>query len=208
LGYRAIQWSARLFTTLLYRLRVVGREKVPKTSGGLVCSNHQSYFDPLLVGSAFDRRMNFLARDTLFRNRLFGRFLDFVDSIPIDREGGGLAGLKETLRRLKRNELVVIFPEGTRTRDGNLQPLKPGVCALARRSNQPLIPMALDGAYQALPRTSKFPKLTVIAVVIGDPIPPELALQLSDDQLIAELDRRIHECFQRARAIRTDSRAR
>src|SRR4051794_5400966 len=113
LGYDLCQKLARLTGTALFRMRVVGREHVPITGGGLVCANHQSYLDPIVIGSAIDRRMNYLARDTLFRNPLFKRLLNYFDTIPIDREGGGLTGLRETLRRLKQDELVLIFPEGT-----------------------------------------------------------------------------------------------
>ncbi|HOU36076.1 MAG TPA: lysophospholipid acyltransferase family protein, partial [Candidatus Omnitrophota bacterium] len=80
-------------------------------------SNHQSHLDPPLVGCGCRRQMNFLARNTLFRSPLFAKLISSVNAIPIDREGGGLAGLKETLRRLKRGEMVLVFPEGTRTPD-------------------------------------------------------------------------------------------
>lgn len=201
-GYGACQVLARLTATALFRVRVVGRENVPPDGGGLVCANHQSYFDPVLIGLAVDRRLNYLARDTLFRNPLFKWLIDFFDAIPIDREGGGLAGLKETLRRLKQEELVLIFPEGTRTRNGDLQPLKPGFCAVARRSRGPLIPIGFDGAYQAWPRSSPMPRLSRLAVVIGEPILPPLVATLSDPELVAELQGRISHCLDQARALR------
>ena len=92
-GYVICQTMARVAGTVLFRVRVVGREHVPTTGGGLVCANHQSYFDPVLIGAAIDRRLNFVARDTLFLNPLLGGLISFLDAIPIDREGGGLAGL-------------------------------------------------------------------------------------------------------------------
>jgi len=201
-GYGACHVLARLAATALFRVRVLGRENVPETGGGLVCANHQSYFDPVLIGLAIDRRLNYLARDTLFRNPLFKWLIDFLDAIPIDREGGGLAGLKETLRRLKQDELVLIFPEGTRTRNGDLQSLKPGFCAVARRSQRPLIPVGFDGAYQAWPRSSPLPRLSTLAVVIGEPIMPALITSLSDQALVAELQERISHCLDQARLLR------
>jgi 1-acyl-sn-glycerol-3-phosphate acyltransferase len=201
-GYGACHVLCRLAATALFRVRVVGRENVPTSGGGLVCANHQSYFDPVLVGLAIDQRLNYLARDTLFRNPLFKWLIDFLDAIPIDREGGGLAGLKETLRRLKQDELVLIFPEGTRTRNGDLQPLKPGFCAIARRSQRPLIPVGFDGAYQAWPRSSPVPRLSTLAVVIGEPIMPAMIGTLSDQALVAELQGRISRCLDHARLLR------
>jgi 1-acyl-sn-glycerol-3-phosphate acyltransferase len=203
MGYDAFRILARNFGVWMYGLRIIGRENWPATGGGLVCSNHQSMFDPPLVGLTCDRRMNYLARDSLFRVPLLGPLITFLDAIPIDREGSGLAGLKETLRRLKAGELVLIFPEGTRTHDGEVAPLRPGFISVARRSHVPLIPIGLDGAYQAWPRTSRLPRLGRIAVAIGEPVAAEHIANLSDDDLLAELEQRIFTCHAQARQLRT-----
>jgi 1-acyl-sn-glycerol-3-phosphate acyltransferase len=144
--------------------------------------------------------MNYLARDTLLRIPGLKQLILFLDTIPIDREGHGLAGLKETLRRLKGGELVLIFPEGTRTHDGDVARLKPGFISLARRGRVPLIPVGIDGAFQAWPRTSAFPRLGRLAVAIGEPISPAHVVTLSDDALLAELQRRICHSHAEARA--------
>ena len=203
--YDALRVMARLFAVWFYGLRIVGRENWPPSGGGLVCANHQSYVDPPLVGLTCPRRMNYLARDSLFRVPVLAQVIHFLDAIPIDREGGGLAGLKETLRRLRAGELVLVFPEGTRTRDGEVAPLKPGFIAVARRSRVPLIPVALDGAYQAWPRTAPLPRLSRLVVVIGDPIWPEQVAALSDEELVAELEQRILLCHETARDLRENA---
>ncbi|MDX1948620.1 MAG: lysophospholipid acyltransferase family protein [Pirellulaceae bacterium] len=203
LGYNALRVLCRLVAVWLFGLRVAGREHWPAAGGGLVCANHQSYFDPPLVGLTCGRRMNYLARDTLFRVPVLSQLIRFLDAIPIDRDGGGLAGLKETLRRLKAGELVLIFPEGTRSSDGEVAPLKPGFIAVARRSKVPLIPVGLDGAYQAWPRTAKWPRLSRLGVVVGRPILPEEVAQLSDEDLLAELEQRLLDCHAQAREMRT-----
>jgi 1-acyl-sn-glycerol-3-phosphate acyltransferase len=159
-------------------------------------------FDPPLVGITCQRRMNYLARDTLFPIPILGSLIRFLDAIPIDREGVGLSGIKETLRRLKAGELVLIFPEGTRTSDGDVKPLKPGFISLARRGRVPLIPVGLDGAFQAWPRSSRFPRLGRVAVAIGEPINAEQIAALTDDELLSELERRIRLCHESARAAR------
>jgi 1-acyl-sn-glycerol-3-phosphate acyltransferase len=147
--------------------------------------------------------MNYVARDTLFRIPLLAPLIRFLDAIPIDREGTGLAGLKETLRRLKRRELVLICPEGTRTRDGEVARLKPGFISVARRSGVPLIPVGLDGAYQAWPRSAWFPRPGRIAVSIGQPISPEEASRLSDEELLGLVEKRIRDCHAEARNLRS-----
>ena len=201
-GYDVLRVMARCVAVWLFGLRVQGREHWPQSGGGLVCSNHQSHFDPPLVGMTCSRRMNYLARDTLFNVPGLKQLIHFLDAIPIDREGGGLAGLRETLRRLKAGELVLIFPEGTRTHDGEVAPLKPGFIAVARRSKVPLIPVGLDGAFQAWPRTSKLPRLSRLAVVVGEPITPAQVAELTDEDLLAELEQRMLTCHAQARELR------
>lgn len=190
---------ARFVATIFFRVRVHGRDHVPQTGGVLVCANHQSYFDPVLVGLSVDRRLNYLARDTLFRNRWFAWLIRYYDAIPIDREGSGLSGLKETMRRLKRGEMVLIFPEGTRTTDGEVSPLKPGFCSVARRANVPLCPVGFDGPFQAWPKGAIVPRLNPISVFIGQPIEPSEVAAMNDEELVAELQKRMTECHRQAR---------
>lgn len=201
-GYDALRVALQMVAVFGYGLRVIGRENWPKSGGGLICANHQSMFDPPLIGLTCQRRMNYLARDTLFPIPILGSLIRFLDAIPIDREGVGLSGIKETLRRLKAGELVLIFPEGTRTSDGDVKALKPGFISLARRGNVPLVPAGLDGAYQAWPRTAKLPRLGRVAVAIGEPIKVEEIAMMGDDELLAELEKRIRICHESARAAR------
>ncbi|MGI8980221.1 MAG: lysophospholipid acyltransferase family protein [Pirellulaceae bacterium] len=200
--YALLRIFARLIAVTFYRLRCEGREHWPATGGGLVCSNHQSFFDPPLIGMTCPRQMSYLTRDTLFKVPVLSQVMTFLGTIPIDREGSGLSGLKETLKRLRAGELVLIFPEGTRTYDGELLPLKPGFCAVARRSRVPLIPVGMDGAYQAWPRTALLPQVGRLAVVIGRPISPAEVESMSDVALVAELDSRMRACHLEARRMR------
>ncbi|MEX2185845.1 MAG: lysophospholipid acyltransferase family protein [Pirellulales bacterium] len=184
---------------IVFRVRCYGREFVPDSGGGLVMSNHQSNMDPVLVGLAAKRRLNYLARETLFGFAPFRWLIQSLDAIAIDREGLGLSGLKETLRRLKRGELVLMFPEGTRTRDGEFAPLKPGFCALARRANVPLVPVAVAGAFEAWPRSRMLPRPSAVRVQFGPPLWPSDIARLDDEALLAEVERRLKECFAMAR---------
>lgn len=191
-----------MLAVVVFRIRCFGREHVPPSGGGLVMSNHQSNMDPVLVGLATNRRLNYLARETLFAFAPFRWLIKSLDAIAIDREGLGLAGLKETLRRLKRGELVLIFPEGTRTRDGEIAPLKSGFCAVARRANVPLLPVAVAGAFESWPRTRLLPRRTVLRVQFGPPLWPSDIEQLDDAALVAEIERRMRACYERARESR------
>ncbi|MEN6557072.1 MAG: lysophospholipid acyltransferase family protein, partial [Thermoguttaceae bacterium] len=106
--YRLLQRFLQLLAIVVYRVRFSGRENIPTSGGVLVVSNHQSHLDPPLVGIGVPRRMNYLARKTLFRFKPFGWLLHSVDAIPIDRDGFGLGGIKESLKRLKHDEMVVV----------------------------------------------------------------------------------------------------
>ena len=198
LHYRFLHFLCRLFVTLMFRFRCDGQRHLPSTGGALILSSHQSFLDPVLVGVNHRRPFEYLARETLFRFPPLGWLIRSLNAIPIDREGLGMSGLKETLRRLKQGRLVLIFPEGTRTSDGHVQPLKPGFAALARRARVPLVPAAVVGAYECWPRHLKFPRPGQIRVQFGKPLTPDEIAHLDDRQLVAEVERRIRECHERA----------
>ncbi|MCE5304042.1 MAG: 1-acyl-sn-glycerol-3-phosphate acyltransferase [Planctomycetaceae bacterium] len=193
--YRLLQRFLQLLAIVVYRVRFSGRENIPTSGGVLVVSNHQSHLDPPLVGIGVPRRMNYLARKTLFRFKPFGWLLHSVDAIPIDRDGFGLGGIKESLKRLKHDEMVVVFPEGTRTRDGQIAPFRAGFATLAVRSNAAILPAAVDGTYQAFPRGKKFPGPGRIRVRYGRPILPSEFAGRSEHELVAEAERRVRACF-------------
>lgn len=201
-GYHLSRYCAQLVGVTMTGLRCEGRHYIPDSGPVLVCSNHQSFFDPVLIGLACRRRLNYLARKTLFNHRVFGHLIRFFDSIPIERDGLGMSGIKETIKRLRRDEMVLMFPEGTRTSDGEMHPLRPGFCSLARRGSTTLQPVGLDGAYQCWPRHARYPRLGRLAVAFGPPLRPADFVNWDNDQLIAELAHRMQECHGRARCLR------
>ncbi len=187
--------AVRTLGWLFFRLTFKGSENFPTDGAALVCSNHQSYLDPILAGAMCDRRLNYLARENLFHSKLFGGLIRFYDAIPVKRDGMSLAGLKETLRRLKRKEMVLIFPEGTRTPDGEIQTLKPGFCVLARKSKVPIVPMSISGAFDVWPKGAKLPRLARVCLTAGQPISVEQIAAMSDEKLMELIEQRIQECF-------------
>jgi 1-acyl-sn-glycerol-3-phosphate acyltransferase len=200
--YQALRMLICVLACPLFCIRRFGGHHLPRRGGALLASNHQSNLDPLLIGQAVPRRINYLARRTLFRFFLFRWLIESLDAIPIDRDGSGIGGIKETMRRLRRGEQVLMFPEGTRTRDGEMQPLKPGFCSIVRRSNVPIVPMAIDGSFQAWPRTRKFPRRGVVHIHIGRPISQSEQAECSDEQLIEIVRQRIAECLAKAQESR------
>ncbi len=195
--YRLSQAFLWLFGKVWFRLRTDGAENVPETGPVVLISNHQSHLDPAMIGGFTRRPLSAMARESLFTG-LFGALIRSYDAIPVDRDGGGLTGLREILRRLRDNAAVLVFPEGTRSVDGRIQPLKPGFLALVRRGNAALLPMGIEGANDALPRGARFPRPKRIAIVYGEPIPPETLAGMSDDAVLELASRKMAECHYRA----------
>ncbi|MEQ1827942.1 MAG: lysophospholipid acyltransferase family protein [Pirellula sp.] len=199
--YRVLRAAARMLVSVMFSFRTEGRHHLDVDGGGMLLSTHQSLLDPVLVGLIVNRRLNYLARKTLFKNAAFAYFIRVLDAIEIDRDRGGLAGLKEMLKRLQRGELVLLFPEGTRSSDGELAPLKPGFIPVARRSQVPLIPIAVVGAYDCLPKGAKLPTRMPIAVVVGSPIPSAVYLPLTDNEILSELNLRLQMLHERGKEL-------
>jgi len=196
---RIVVW---LFFGILYRTRYFGRNHLPESGPVLVVSNHQSHFDPPLIAAGLRRRMNFLARKSLFKFKPFAWLIDFLDAIPLEVDGIGFEGIKESLKRLRNGEMILIFPEGARTWDGEIAPYRQGALTLAVRSKATILPTAIDGCFDAWPRTNRFPWLLgadPIRVVYGKPITLEMYQHLTEEDLHELVDERVSELFESIR---------
>ncbi len=202
LFYTVFRYLFRLAGLVLFKYHCQGRHHLPGTGGAIICANHQSHLDPPLVGMAPSRHCIYLARKSLFKNPVFGFIISMLDAIPLNRDGMGIEGIKATLRKLKAGETVVMFPEGTRTKTGEMQTLKSGFITLARRAKVPLVPCGFVGAYDCLPRGGKLPQFERIRCVYGPPITSEQIAEMSDDQLIELLTIRMRACISRAEISR------
>ena len=125
-------------------------ERVPLKGGVILASNHASFLDPPLVGSGLQRDINYLARESLFRYPGIGALLRSWNSVPVDRDGGGAAGLRAILDRLLAGGAIILFPEGTRTPDGKLQPARSGIGLTVIKSDAPVVPVRTFGTFEAL----------------------------------------------------------
>lgn len=195
LYYRTIHFLFHFFGVFLLGMRTFGCENVPKTGPVLLVANHQSYLDPPIIGVATSRRLNYLARKTLFKSRWFGAAIRALNAIPLDNEGIGFDGIKETLKRLKNGEAVLLFPEGARSFDGEMSPFRPGFLTLAMRSQATIVPVAVAGMFEAWPRTAKFPKLHRVIVSFGEPLVYETYSQLAETELHKIVENRVARLY-------------
>jgi 1-acyl-sn-glycerol-3-phosphate acyltransferase len=194
LWYKFMRMMLQIFALLMFQVRHSGKKNIPAEGSVLVVSNHQSHLDPPLVGMACGRHMNFVARGSLFNFGPFGRVINSLNAIPIDREGIGLSGIKESLKRLKRGEMLLIFPEGTRTPDGQIKPFRPGFTSLAVRSGAAILPVAIEGAYQCWPKSQKLPRPGKIRVHYGKPILPQEYAGMDERDLLVLVEKRVRQC--------------
>jgi 1-acyl-sn-glycerol-3-phosphate acyltransferase len=162
--------SFRAIYKLYFRWHVFNAERVPLEGAVILASNHASFLDPPLVGSGLRRGINYLARETLFRFPVVGWVLRQWQVVPVDRDGGGAAGLRAILDRLLAGGAIILFPEGTRTRDGKLQPARSGIGLTVIKSTAPVVPARVFGTFEAYGRHLRFPRPYRVAVKYGQPM--------------------------------------
>jgi 1-acyl-sn-glycerol-3-phosphate acyltransferase len=185
---------------ILYgRGRVWGLANVPRRGPVLLACNHQSYFDPVIVGLPLMRECHFMARETLFRNRFFRALIVWLNAFPVRRATADLKAVKEALRRLKGGAVLAAFPEATRTRDGSIIPLQPGIISIARRAKCPIVPTIIEGAFEIWPRGHKCPGLARVWVEYGQPIGPAELARMEPDEAARCLTDRLRELHNRLR---------
>ena len=153
-----------------FRWRVFNAERVPLQGPVILASNHASFLDPPLVGAGIRRGINYLARDTLFRYPVIGWLLRKWNSVPVDREGGGAAGLKAILDRLLAGGAIILFPEGTRSRDGELQPARSGIGLTVIKSDAVVVPVRVFGTFKAYGRHVRVALPHRVMVKYGKPM--------------------------------------
>ncbi len=192
LWYEAVRTSSLLYFSVRGGIRFSGRENIPARGGALLVSNHVSHLDVFALGASVPRPLRYVTRSSLFKPVL-GALIRSVGGFPLDREGGGIGGLKETMRLLKGGQLVLLFPEGTRSPDGSLQELKPGVAALAR-CGVPFIPVGLAGTFEALPKGRSLPSAGAVWLHFGVPVEPAKIRAMTPEQIVDRIRVEILHC--------------
>lgn len=210
LWYDTVFWSGFTYFTFGFSFRRRGWANVPADGPVLLVSNHQSMFDPVMVGVSCRRYLSYLARSTLFTNRAFGGIIRSLNAIPIDR-GVGKEGIQAVLDALGRGAAVLMFPEGERTHGGEVQPLKPGVSLLVRRVQCPIVPVGIAGCFAAWSRHMKWPRHSplwlppgpsTMAISVGRPIEPGRYKGKDRDWVLEDLHREIQREYETAERMR------
>ena len=164
--YRISQFIARTF----FRFRVVHRERIIEEGGVILAMNHESSLDPPLAGIACRREIYYLARKTLLEWPILGPMLPKLKVIPVDQDRADMSAIKNVIKLIRAGECTVIFPEGSRTLDGQLQPAQPGLGLVIAKTLAPVVPMRIFGAHAAFPRGGKPRLFRPITLVVGEPM--------------------------------------
>jgi len=186
--WHCIHMLCFLFLLPVYRYRAFGVRNIPRTGPLLLVSNHQSYLDPSLVGMGCSRRQfAALARSTLFDNPVFAWIIRRLNAIPVTQGETDVGAMRKCISELKKGQALLIFPEGSRTLTGEVEPFQTGTMLMIKRAKPTILPVAIEGAYNVWKRGG-YPKFHGrIAVKYGEPIPAETIIEMGPDKGLAFL---------------------
>lgn len=197
----------RIFIAVWHRFETEGLENIPETGPAIILVNHQSYLDPLMVGVWMKRPVSFVARDTLFKIPVLGSFLRKVYVLPVKRGAVSSATIRESVRRVEHGFLLGLFPEGTRSADGQVGRFKSGFLSILKRTEVPVIPVGIAGTHAAMPKGALFIRPAKVVLKYGKPIPfEEMSRYIQEDrekELVDWLRQQVLNCHQQAEAVRT-----
>lgn len=159
--YKIIKTICNLAIFLIFRIKVYGRENIPKTGGAIVAMNHRSNWDVPIAGLSCKRKLRFMAKAEMFKSKFGNCFFKSLGAFPVQRGKGDIGAIKAALTKLKEEHIIAMFPEGRRVKEGVKSEPKPGVVMLAVKAEVPVIPVHITGKYKW------FGKITV---TFGEPI--------------------------------------
>jgi 1-acyl-sn-glycerol-3-phosphate acyltransferase len=159
--YRVARIIVSIIFRIIFRIEINGKENIPMEGPLVVCSNHISNLDPIILGIAFPRPIIFMAKKELFNNKLIAKLITGLGAFPVDRKGSDIAAIKTSFRVLKNEQVLGIFPEGTRVHEMDLDNVKPGIGLISIKNRSPVIPIFIDSNYKLFSK---------VVVNIGEPI--------------------------------------
>jgi 1-acyl-sn-glycerol-3-phosphate acyltransferase len=196
--YAFVRMTAAVATRLAFGAEAYDVPPLEDLDGGMiVASNHQSFLDPIVLATTMPVQVNFLARSTLFRVPGFGRFISNLGARPVKRGQADARALRTMIQVLRGGGKLVMFPEGTRSRNGRMGRLRPGAAAVACRCKVPILPVYIDGTYEAWSRHAPLPRPARVRAAFGKLIGTE---ERDADEVTAELETALRE---RRRYIRS-----
>jgi len=155
---------------IFFRLEVNGLENIPRKGGFIIASNHVSLLDPVLIGATCllcFRKVGFMAKAELFRNKIFAWLLSNLNAFPVVRKKGDVTAVKEAIKRLKKGEALLLFPEGRRSQTGDLLSAQSGIGLLVKKARVPILPTFIKGTEKALSKGNRLMRPSKVRVYFG-----------------------------------------
>lgn len=182
--YKVLVGIIRVLMRLVFRINVIGKENMPKDGGAIIASNHRSNWDPVVVAITTPRKLTFMAKAELFKNKLIADVLKAIGAFPIKRGSGDVGAIKAAITILKNEDAMLIFPEGTRVTDESKSEAKPGAVMLAIRAKVPVVPVYTSGKYRWFSKvTVTFGKPVYYEEYYGEKLSVEQLQELSNELL-------------------------
>ena len=202
--FKFAQAISRIVSSVYFDLKVWGLHHVPRTGGALIVSNHQSILDPVLLGVRLPRSLSYMAKSELFEiNPVFTWLIRQLGGFPVRQTGSAAGAIKEAIERLHAGHALNIYPEGSRTEDGEIGPMEKGVSLVVRRARVPIVPAAIEGSFDAWPKGVKVPRSRPVRVLFGPPM--DLA-GLGGEEIVTRIDRTLRDLFGQLRERRRRER--
>jgi 1-acyl-sn-glycerol-3-phosphate acyltransferase len=210
--YRVIRLLVVGYTRVVYRVRVLGRSHVPETGAFIIAPAHRSMLDIPLASAITTRRIRFMGKAALFRVPVLGAIFRALGGFAVERDGGDVGPVRESLRILEAGEPLVVYPEGSRQRGRQIAELQPGSAYLAAKVGVPIVPVGIAGAEETFrTRPGRLPRFGRIVVVVGEPILPparttSVVKRSAVDELSATLHERLQKLIDEAYSVRSGTR--
>ena len=179
---------------LVFRARAWGQNRIPETGPVLMLANHQSFLDPILMGYGCGKRHFYsLGRSTLYEQGWSAFMGRMTNSIPVEQGAGDVAAMKKCIDVLKDGQALAMFPEGSRTPDHQVQAFQTGAMLVIKRAKPQVVPVAVEGPFQAWPRSRKFPRLwgQRVGIMYGEPIAAEVLTAMKPAEAMEMLRQRV-----------------
>jgi len=170
--YRFLRVLVHLLNRVLFRTSVEGADQVPTTGAVIIAPVHRSFIDFFVASEVTRRKLHYMAKDSLWRNRQLARILPAVGAFPVHRESADRESLRRAQQVLEAGEVLILFPEGERRTGPVVQDLHEGVAFLAARTGATVVPVGIGGSASVMPKGKRIPRPRHIHLVVGAPIPP------------------------------------
>lgn len=159
--YYIMRAIVKVFSKLIYRIEIIGKENIEDSGKLIICSNHTHNFDPVILAIIYPRQIHFMAKKELFKNKFLDSVFSGLGAFPVDRKESDLSAIKNSLRVLKKDEVLGVFPEGTRVKEFDLENAKAGTALLSVKSRSPVLPVYIESNYKLFSK---------VKIYIGEPI--------------------------------------